>query len=771
MKILSQIFSIFCLLFLSSLVFSSDTKLQQELIYFDNQMSNYSSTINSAKKYLDYYDASVIELEKNYKKNLHESKLLKQQLLFFLGATYRDPYEYRILSVGFLELIAQSKNNYTELEQVYKYHISVYDSIKVQYNALLGLIPLSEPYPISTEKIISIKDQFSEIISHTKMHIDILKPVVTEGKEYTKTLKAIYNNKIKSNALERLKLFFFNKSAMYYNKYYFNNLYNHSINIVTTIYNNLKYKTPSNYMDYIFGIVLLLLLRGSLYYLSIKLIMKYLFKNTLQFKLHQAFKVYGWYLIGLTFALCSAYYMFPYDIITYRIAVICYVKAVLEAVIFLKCYDKKVKLSFSSLRIYFCLFVYVIVFQELQIPPAFLILMWPAGLIVTIYIIFKKHKITNSKLSKLSLFFYSLFFSGLIILNFLNYVYLSVFIFILLFVFSIGLQFGSSITKVFKLNFERISYFTNKHFVSIIIKGVFIPLIWLVIIFFLFYWISYQLVAPTLIFHFLTKSIFIARNEIHIFDIVLLLLLLFMVISIKNMLRTAIKQFEFDGNIDKGVSESFRVLISYIFWVIYFLIALYFLNINIWGILIASGGLGIGIGFGLKDLANNFISGITLIITKTVQSGDVIKIHEMYGTVTKVNIRNTVLLSPKKHILTIPNSTIISNELINYKQTIRNQVSVNVSYNSDVSCVRKILNEIAENNKSLIWHVVRFSQIGDRSLNFVLYFKVDKMMHIYEAKDQITERVHQKFKEEGIEIFYPKLAINMAQENIQNEQI
>ena len=765
MKI-SAYLSLYLLLLISPLLsYSSDTKLKKELIYFDKQISNYSGTIYNAEKYLNYFDSAVVKLEKSYLGKLHESKLLREQLLFFLGGTYRDPYEYRILSVGFLELLKESRKNYDQLLEIYNQHVSTVEAFKEQLNALESIIPLSKQYPISTETIISIKNRFSEIITHLENHIDILKPVITEGKKYIDNLDQIYLKKIKANVLERLNYFFLTKSANYYNRYYFRNLYDHSESMLMTIFNNLKYKFPYSLEDIVFIIALLILLRGFVYSFCMMIARKYFLKKISKSNFKQIFKVFGWYLSGLVFAICDLYYIFPYDIIIYKLIVICYLKAVIETIICLNNYDNKVKSLTLPLNTFFYLFIYSIVFQELQIFPALLIIMWPAGILVTMYAVYKKYKIDRSHLGKKLLVFYLLFFAGLIVLNFLNYVYLSVFLFLLMFVFNIGLLFGASITKLIKKRFIKIPYLQKRRFLSIILKGIIIPLIWLAIIMFIFYWLSYQLLAPSLLFHFFTKSVTLWGSEIPIIDFVLLILLLFMVTSIKNMFYSTIEQFKQNGNLDKGVSESFNVLISYIFWLIYLIIILYFLNINIWGILIASGGLSIGIGFGLKDMANNFISGLILIISKNIQVGDIIRINDLYGTVAKVNIRNTVILSPIKHIHTIPNSTIVGNELLNYKQSIRNKVLVNVKYDSDVKIVRKILNETAENNEHTIWHVVRFSQIGDRSLSFALYIKIDCMDYFYEAKDQITEKIHQRFKEEGIEVCYQKFDVNMIHEN------
>ena len=184
----------------------------------------------------------------------------------------------------------------------------------------MGLIPLSKKYPISTEKIISIKNKFSEVIFHLENHINILKPIVEKGKVYIDNLNQIYKNKIKSKALERLKKFFFYNSAIIYNRNYFSNLTFYTKTMLITIYNNIKYKFPHSFKDYVFMGLLFLLLRGFIYFLCLKLALKYIYKNVKNFKRKQAFKVYGWFLIGLTFSISDIVYEFPYDIITYKMS-------------------------------------------------------------------------------------------------------------------------------------------------------------------------------------------------------------------------------------------------------------------------------------------------------------------------------------------------------------------------------------------------------------------------------------------------------------------
>ena len=117
------------------------------------------------------------------------------------------------------------------------------------------------------------------------------------------------------------------------------------------------------------------------------------------------------------------------------------------------------------------------------------------------------------------------------------------------------------------------------------------------------------------------------------------------------------------------------------------------------------GGLGIGLGFGLQAIFNNFISGLILLFERPIQVGDVVEINGIWGEIKKINVRATLVQTYDNATLIIPNSDFISNSVINWSfkdLRVRRNILIGVAYGSDVEQVRDILLNIANTTKKVV---------------------------------------------------------------------
>ncbi len=105
------------------------------------------------------------------------------------------------------------------------------------------------------------------LITLVEKQINALAPLITQNEIFIDDLNKNYDRKVKSKSIETLKMFFFTKSSLYYNKNYINNLYLHSGNMLLVIYNNLLNKLSPNVLDYVFIAILFILLSGLFYFL------------------------------------------------------------------------------------------------------------------------------------------------------------------------------------------------------------------------------------------------------------------------------------------------------------------------------------------------------------------------------------------------------------------------------------------------------------------------------------------------------------------------
>ncbi len=183
-----------------------------------------------------------------------------------------------------------------------------------------------------------------------------------------------------------------------------------------------------------------------------------------------------------------------------------------------------------------------------------------------------------------------------------------------------------------------------------------------------------------------------------------------------------------------------------------------------WKLLIpVAGALGIGLGFGLQDIFNNFISGFIILLTRAVKIGDWITLGDNFGKIKSIGMRTSVLRTLDNIDIIIPNSQLISNQLINWSYTdniVRIHIPVGVSYGSDVKLVKDTLLNVADEIPFVLDTPapdVRFLEFGDSSLNFELLVWIDvKKIPIPLAKSELNFKIWEAFKENNIEIPFPQ---------------
>ena len=152
------------------------------------------------------------------------------------------------------------------------------------------------------------------------------------------------------------------------------------------------------------------------------------------------------------------------------------------------------------------------------------------------------------------------------------------------------------------------------------------------------------------------------------------------------------------SGLDTGLRDSISTIAAYVIWTLGILFSLNAFGINATSLTVALGALGIGLGFGLQNIFNNFVSGIILLFERPIQVGDAIEINGVWASVKKINVRSTVVQTWDNASLIIPNSEFISSQVTNWSfkdMRVRRNIVVGVAYGSDTELVRRTLLEIA----------------------------------------------------------------------------
>lgn len=221
------------------------------------------------------------------------------------------------------------------------------------------------------------------------------------------------------------------------------------------------------------------------------------------------------------------------------------------------------------------------------------------------------------------------------------------------------------------------------------------------------------------------------------------------------------------GKVETGARTSIRTAIGYVGVAIAGLIGVSAAGINLSQLAFVAGALSLGIGFGLQNIVNNFVSGLILLAERPFKSGDIIEAGGYTGVVKKVNVRATeVELFDQKTVI-LPNSELINSSVSNWMHRNplgRIEVNVGVGYDSDPKQVMDVLLEIANDHPRVLSNpepFVAFQDFGASSLDFTLYCYLSDVSFGLGTRTEIRLEIVKRFAVHGIEIPYPKRDISV----------
>ena len=224
-------------------------------------------------------------------------------------------------------------------------------------------------------------------------------------------------------------------------------------------------------------------------------------------------------------------------------------------------------------------------------------------------------------------------------------------------------------------------------------------------------------------------------------------------------------------DLDVGVGQSIATIVRYALIIIGIVVIFQTTGIDLSAIGLLVGALGVGIGFGLQNITNNFISGIIILFERPIKVGDRIEIDELAGNIVDISARATTVITNDNIAVIVPNSDIVNTRVINWSHNnrdVRFNFPVGVSYKEDPELIRKLLIEIANGNPGVLKNPkpdVLFDEFGDSSLNFIFrvwtsdYSDTPGML-----KSELYYEIFKKFKEQNIEIPFPQRDIHLKSE-------
>jgi small-conductance mechanosensitive channel len=243
--------------------------------------------------------------------------------------------------------------------------------------------------------------------------------------------------------------------------------------------------------------------------------------------------------------------------------------------------------------------------------------------------------------------------------------------------------------------------------------------------------------------------------------------LIFFTIAGKVLSRLLFNKVLKKVSMDEGIRFTLTRITNYTIVLIGVVIAFQFLGIDLSGLAVIFGLLSVGIGFGLQNLTSNFISGLILLFERPISIGDRVIINDLEGDVIEINMRSTTISSVNNISIIVPNSDFISGQVVNYSHgdpKIRIEISVGVSYDSDLDLVLSSLLEVGVQNQEVMKTPapeVMFIGFGDSSWDLKLRCWITNPKRHPYVRSELNIAIVRKFREKGIEIPYPQRDLHL----------
>jgi len=257
-----------------------------------------------------------------------------------------------------------------------------------------------------------------------------------------------------------------------------------------------------------------------------------------------------------------------------------------------------------------------------------------------------------------------------------------------------------------------------------------------------------------------------------LFTIAAIVLVLAIAMIATRLTRSALRRATRLDGTQRVLAEK---LATIVIWVVTFLVGVDLIGVDLTALTVFSGAFGLAIGFGLQKTFGNLISGIILLMDKSIKPGDVIAVSDQtgqqtFGQIRKIGIRAVSVTTRDEREYLIPNENLMINQVENWSYSSRNvrvQVPVGVSYDADMALAEKLMLEAAGKARRVLATpppTVWWNGFGDNAVNFTIHCWInDPEEGVGNVKSDVFKHLWALFKEHGVELPYPQRNIHLKQ--------
>ncbi len=266
----------------------------------------------------------------------------------------------------------------------------------------------------------------------------------------------------------------------------------------------------------------------------------------------------------------------------------------------------------------------------------------------------------------------------------------------------------------------------------------------------------------------LNETLFrISGTEVTAVTLITVVLIVVVTYLISRLLQRAIvRAFQFRGVTDVGTTGIAKRVVHYVVMVIGLGVGLQTLGLNL-NTLFAAGALfAVAIGFAMQNIAQNFVSGMILLVERTIKPGDVLDVEGRVVRVERMGLRSTIARSRDEEDLIVPNATLVQSTVTNYTlrdSQYRVRANVGVAYESDMRLVRTTLEKAARSvasRNAVKDPRVLLTEFGNSTVNFDISIWIDDPWNAPGAQSALNEAVWFGLQDAGITIAFPQMDVH-----------
>lgn len=355
-------------------------------------------------------------------------------------------------------------------------------------------------------------------------------------------------------------------------------------------------------------------------------------------------------------------------------------------------------------------------------------------------------------------------------LGFLGFAYMSLTMMLAWFVVSALFQTIFALSTVIR---EFIAVDSRYPMFNQVLSHFLIPAAWLWLILYLFGWVAQTYHVEARLYALLNSDLVqranLAQfNAREVFLVIFVGIGLYFTISAVKLVMKGI----FGDSAEFGLLPSFMILSNYVLWGLFVIFALVVFKVQYSSILVVLGGMSMGLGFGLKEIVENFIAGLILLIGQQVRPGDIVEVKEdgIVGRVLRVSVRATVVETFDGAVVTYSNAMVLTKEFQNWTSNNmlrRNTLAVGVSYGTDLSLAMRLMLEAAQSTPGVMARPapeILCTDFGSSSVDFALRYWASVNTSVLVGSN-LRREIYRSFAEHGIGIPFPQLDIHIQPES------